>query len=254
MGLRDEVRAKLTDVLRGREDCLAAWEGGSEAFGRSDELSDVDICVVVEDGASDAVYAALREASSSIRPISLEWEVPQPTFHGARQWFFQFEGEPNVLVDFCLMDRSKPWKLSEIERHAEPIVLFDRGEFVPRSHVNPDQINSEIRAKLNRMIPMTELFHPLVDKAIQRGLPIDAVHFYQRMILFPLVDCLRMRYAPDRHDYAARYLRDDLPVEAYARLQPLYFVADLEDLAAKKAEGLAWLRVLLKELDATIPS
>jgi predicted nucleotidyltransferase len=61
-------REQVVEVLRAALEPLAfvnaAWLGGSDAFGRADELSDVDLQVDVDDGqvaAFGAVEAALAD-------------------------------------------------------------------------------------------------------------------------------------------------------------------------------------------------
>jgi hypothetical protein len=75
---RQQVIELLKEALLPLSWVNAAWLGGSDAFGRADELSDVDLQVDVDDGhvaaTFGAVEAALAAASPAVRPPPL----PQP--------------------------------------------------------------------------------------------------------------------------------------------------------------------------------
>jgi hypothetical protein len=90
-----------------------------------------------------------------------------------------------------------------------------------------------LRQKREVHIAAFRVLHWLVDKELQRGGPIDALHFYQSL-LARVVELARMRHCPDRFDFGGRYLRRDLPAPVYERLEAPYYVRDLEDLAMKK--------------------
>ena len=71
-------REQVVEVLRAALEPLAsvnaAWLGGSDAFGRADELSDVDLQVDVDDGqvaafgAVEAAWPTCRSAPSAGTP------------------------------------------------------------------------------------------------------------------------------------------------------------------------------------------
>src|SRR4029453_9712622 len=60
----------------------AAWVGGSDAFGRADELSDVDLQVDVDDGHVAATFGAVEAALAAASPIAARLGVPMPTWPG----------------------------------------------------------------------------------------------------------------------------------------------------------------------------
>jgi predicted nucleotidyltransferase len=60
----------------------AAWLGGSDAFGRYDELSDVDLQVEVDDGHVAATFGAVEAALAAASPIVARLVMPLPTWHG----------------------------------------------------------------------------------------------------------------------------------------------------------------------------
>jgi hypothetical protein len=62
-------REQVVEVLRAALEPLAfvnaAWLGGSDAFGRADELSDVDLQVDVDNGQVAATFAAAGLVTAS---------------------------------------------------------------------------------------------------------------------------------------------------------------------------------------------
>jgi hypothetical protein len=94
---------------------------------------------------------------------------------------------------------------------------------------------------------------PLVAKEIRRGDDLAALTAYHNHLLRPLVTLYRVRRAPARHDFGARYTRDDLPADVRATLRELSFVADLDDLAAKLPRAERLLRELLDSLPGSRP-
>jgi hypothetical protein len=94
------------------------------------------------------------------------------------------------------------------------------------------------------------MFQVLVEKETWRGNAIDALYFYQSLTLAPLVELLRIRHDPLRHNWGYRYLHRTLPRAEAARLQRLMFVAAPEAVPAKRAEAAAWF----EELAAALPA
>ena len=90
------------------------------------------------------------------------------------------------------------------------------------------------------------LYRHLPDKELQRGNPIDALNFYNQMVLATLMRLLRIRYDPARYDWGSRYLHHHLPADVHARLEPLYFVADSADLERKYMLCRKWIEAELR--------
>jgi hypothetical protein len=72
------LRAALLPLSR----VNAAWLGGSDAFGRADELSDVDLQMDVDDGFVAATFGAVEAALAAASPIVARLVLPMPTWHG----------------------------------------------------------------------------------------------------------------------------------------------------------------------------
>jgi hypothetical protein len=228
----------------------AAWLGGSDAFGRADELSDVDLQVDVDDGHVAATFGAVEAALAAASPIVARLVMPMPTWHGHAQRFYRLRDTAETCaVDVVVFERSDPRRYyNQPERHGRPLVLFDRAGVVRPVPLDQAELAATLAravAGIRERLPFTL---PQVAKDIRRGDALAALASHHRYLLGPLVTLYRVRHAPARHDFGTRYTGDDLPPEVRETLVELSFVGDLDDLAAKAARAERLLRDLLDEL------
>lgn len=230
----------------------ALWEGGSAAFARNDEWSDVDLQVEVEDAHVAEAFSVVEAALAQVAQADLVFVVPEPAWHGHSQRFYRFADTPPwLMLDLCVMRRSNPNKLIEPEIHGAARVLFDRkGLFANPPKVDRAALETKLQAKLAQLIVRFDLFQPLVTKEVWREHPLDAAHFYQGLTLAPLIALLRLKHDPLRHDWSARYLHQVLPADEAAKLTRLTYPAYVTEIAAKQTETAAWFHQLADELKA----
>jgi hypothetical protein len=245
--LREIVRAALQPL----EFAHAAWEGGSVAFGRQDAWSDVDLQVVVEDDRVDDTFNATEKALGTACPIESTYTVPAPTSHGHAQRFYRFQGQPAwMMLDLCVMKRSAANRFLEPEIHGEASFLFDKiGLRESAAPVPPEVWDAKLRARVAELRARTSMLAVLADKEARRRHPIDACAFHTSLILAPLVELLRIRHDPWRHDFGLRGLHHALPAALARRVEELCFVRNLADLQVKQRAALRWIEELVIELE-----
>lgn len=232
-------RQTLIDALHAafRDDprVLAAWLEGADAGGWVDAYSDIDFCLSVQAGAIEAVTAAARAALARLAPLDLDQRGPieadfaQTVFHLAGT-------SPYLLVDFNVyVGRGS----SFIENDAIelPLVLFDRGGLVTFAppQLDPAQIAARL-AELRQVVAQSAR----IEKYILRGDFLEAFGYYHKWLLMPLIEALRLRYTPLHPDYYIVHISRHLPPPILARLERLFQVGSLAELAAKRAEALAF--------------
>lgn len=227
----------------------ALWEGGSASFGRVDQWSDVDIGIAVEDGRVEDAFAAAESALERLGPIAARFVVNPPE-HLKPQRMYRFR-EPAPLVDLGVLPaRTRPEdRYLERRRHGNPRVFFDRSGFTRDTAPDEAAFRERLRRRLADLSIRVDFLAGYPLKAALRGDLPEAIVFYQAFILRPLVEVLRIRHDPWRHDFDVRYLRHDLPEPARSRLFRLWTVRDLDDLLAKRDEAESWLREELRTLD-----
>lgn len=248
---RLSLARSLAAALEPHDWALALWEGGSAAFGRADELSDLDLVLTVEDGKVPEAVAIVEGILNEQGGYTKKWEVPQPAWHGAWQAFYRPQADsPYFMLDICIAERSKPWTLTERQRHGEPVVLYDRIGVSTPTEMADEDIQKIVRTKLPQLEGALEMFADFPAKELERGRLIDAIHWHQTLIMGRVVALLRLRHAPERHDYGFRYLYFDLPQGRARLVESLLFIKDAEDLKAKTAQALELGREVAREIHA----
>lgn len=247
-------RARLREIVRTALEPLpfvhALWEGGSTAFARDDAWSDVDLQACVDDERVAETFAAIEEALSVATEIESIYHVPEPAWHGHAQRFYRFRNEPPwLMLDLCVQKRSNENRFLEAEIHGRQVFLFDKvalADALPPP--DADAWDKRLRARLEALRARTAMFAILVEKECRRQRPIDAIAFYQSLIIAPLVELLRIRHDPWRHNFGMRYLHHALPAPLARRLEELLFVRNFPDLQTKQRVALRWFAELADDL------
>lgn len=245
---RQDLIAGLATTLRGCPAVRAAWLGGSEAFGRSDAHSDIDLVAVVPPEAVGEVFSALEAYLHGVAGIRARYHVPAAVTPDFTQRFYQLVDQPeSLMIDVALMrpDRLAIW-LDPV-RHGLPVVLLDpEGLLVPVDDLRLPALFAE---RLEQIRARAVMYGHIPGKALVRGNLLEALDTWSRFLVAPLVEVLRARYCPRRQDFGMRYLPLDLPPEVYARLCALLLGADSATLGAKIDEARGWLLAELAQLE-----
>lgn len=235
---REEIISGLEAGLVGNADFRAAWLGGSDANGRADEWSDIDLMVVCAPGRTEAAATAIEEAVRSLGPIRIRFRLPSPTWHGFEQAFYQLENAPeDLMIDWLIVEKDKPHPWFEKERHGVGRLLFDHDSLVRVAHVDRAACFESAAKKVKEARTKFPLFRHLPVKLARRNLPVDAAYFYQGLVLRPLVDVLRCVHCIERYDFGFRYLKDDLPRDEYERIARLCWLSGPEAIAGAVEEA-----------------
>jgi hypothetical protein len=248
------TRTAILDAVHRALDPLpwvhALWEGGSASFGRADEWSDVDVGVAVEDGRADDGFAAVERALEGLGPIAQRWTINAST-HPKPQRMYRFADQAAPLVDVGVLPASTKEgdRFLDPKRHGRAQVVFDRTGFTRVAPPDPAAWRERLRARLADLTPRVDFLGHYAVKSARRGDLAEAVSFYQAFVLRPLVEALRIRHDPWRHDFDVRYLRHDLPEPHRSRLFALWTVRDADDLLRKRDEAEAWFREVVASID-----
>lgn len=248
---RQAIIDTLHHALESSAEVLAAHLGGSDATGRTDEFSDVDLVVVVRDGAVEDTFEVVHTALEGLSPISHRWRLSDPTWHGNPQEFIALrDADPAHFVDIVIQEPSGGERFLEVERHGRAEVLFDRAGLVgpmPMDLIAHQQRIDQRLALLRQRFP---LFQTLVTRAVRRGFPAEAAVAYQDHTYRPLIELLRIRHCPDRFDYGARYLDRDLPAALRDEVESLALPCSLAQVEDYRARAQALFDATLAELSA----
>ncbi len=212
----DDVLAWIDDLGRRDDDLLACWIGGSAATGGYDEHSDLDVNVLAAPGTFVRVYEDLvASLVETFEPTSV-WRLPDATYSDGRQLFATFDDSPGALVgptrllDVVVYEPTDEHRHIDVRRHGTPLVRFDPGGLI----VVRDDDEAELRRGAEQTVDQVRqrrlVAEWLVNRAIARNHLPEAVSLYLRFALLPVIQLLRARDCPARHDYLFRYLHTDL--------------------------------------------
>ncbi len=245
---RESLMRLVVGALEGEEWARGVWEGGSVAFGRADAWSDLDAVAVVRKGAVEQAFAAVEAA---LGEVELAYRLPEPTWHGHAQAFYRVAAAgPFRMVDLVVMQGEPDARFLVRERHGEPAVAFDKDGVIVARPLDWAAHREIVSRRVEAMRTTFPLFQPLVEKELRRGRDMDALSFYHGLCLRPLVELLRVRYVPERHDYGLRYLDEDLPQGEAERVRRLAFVGDPDALAACHREAQEVFAATLAAIDS----
>ncbi|MCU0544779.1 MAG: nucleotidyltransferase domain-containing protein [Oscillatoriaceae cyanobacterium Prado104] len=233
--MRETIIQKIISTLQPLDFVLALWQGGSAAHGYTDEWSDIDIAVVVEDDCVQKTFDIVEKTLAEIDEIELKYRVLEPAWHGQSQCFWKLkETPPFLLIDFAVFRRSSKNEFLEIERHGNVPIAFDKANLIVPPPLDKNQHFSQMLARFHELKIRFDLLQPLVKKEIYRGHLAEAIGNYHAWTLLPLVEVLGMIYRPYRYDFKLKYFSRDFPAEIVDRVTPLFCIANLEDLTEKQ--------------------
>jgi len=251
---RQQILERLTETLQAQEYGYGLWSGGAMGFDRVDEWSEIDLIVIAAEEQVQDVFPVVAAVLETLAPIEIKYEVPQPAWHGHYQTFYRLrDASPYLLIHLAVMKFDNPDNhFLEAEIHGQPQVLFDKKGLTTSPPVDQEQLLRDIQTRIEQIRGRFELFQVLVLKELKRGNGIEAISFYYKFTLRPLVELLRIHHCPLRNSFATRYLHYDLPLGILEKLEPLFHLSDQDELQQKYLVPTQWVKTLLAdfELDA----
>lgn len=248
---KESIIKAIRDAVEPLPHVHAMWEGGAIAFGRVDKWSDIDLYVDTDDAKAEEVLKASEAALRKLSPIERRFDPPPPPHGGYVQSFFLLEGTgPYLLVDLAIVRHGGKEKFLVPEIHGNVIFHFNKKGIIKVPHIDRAALDATLRERVAKLKARADMFWPFFDKWANRGDHIQALDFYNRVILGSLVEALRIKHMPARHDFGTYYIRYDLPPDVVKRLEKLYFVKDMDDMMKKRRLAGDWFRETMDGLGA----
>ena len=88
---------------------------------------------------------------------------------------------------------------------------------------------------------------------LRRGHFLEALAYYRRFVLEPLVELLRLQHAPHKADYALKHIERDLPPDLVRQLESLHRVTSCDDIAARMEDAVALFNATRSHVDPPNP-
>ena len=231
---RQQIIATLQERLGPNPQILAMWLEGADATETVDEYSDIDLCCSVKAGAFGEIVGQAREALESLAAVDLvqtltaEEDQHHTVFHLAGT-------SESLLIDFVL-HVGRGSNFAEGDEIEKPLVLFDRGP-VMRTVCRAEYQASKGSNRRLQELKDTVAQSARIRKYVQRREFLEAYGYYQKWLLAPLIEALRMQYTPLHTDYYIVHISRHLPDATLRCLEELFKVNSVAEIESKS--GLA---------------
>lgn len=238
---RDTIINTLTELLLPDSHVHALWLEGSDATGRLDAYSDIDICICVDEDAVDAVFQQVQEAfTTDYVHIDYDDSERQMVFHIA-------DTEKYLMVDFNAYFYGKANTTFVTGDTIDACkVLFDKKGIIQYKDYDPTEGAGDCDYWKGES---AYLFSQIcrVEKYCLRGLYPEAFVYYQKYVVAPLVFTLRRKYTPTKIGYYMVHISDHIPQVEVEKLNRVLQVSGVEDILANLTFAEEWYRELTKD-------
>ena len=186
---------------------------------------------------------------STFAPTSV-WRLPDATYADGRQLFATFDDDPGALVgqtrllDVVVYEATDEHRHIDVRRHGAPLVRFDPEGLIVLRHDDEEGLRRGMADTIDQIRQRRLVAEWLVNRAIVRDHLPEAVSLYLRFALLPVIQLLRARDCPERHDYLFRYLHTDIDPGDAARVDAL--LPGVERLRELSDECFVWQDELLR--------
>lgn len=229
---REQIINHIVSSLE-KEDCiLALWLEGSDGTGSVDEHSDIDLVCYTKEGFGDEAIARLNGCLHRLAAVDFAYEQPGRPANN-RYFVCHLEGTPDsLLLDATVQNESHPVSFLKEDKMVVPVVLFDKAGIVRFQSMEPEERRAQLQAQLDHALALYSQRSRAV-KYTNRGLFLESLIYYQKYILGPLVDVLRIVHTPLQADCFLVHATRDFPTQVTAKLEHLYGVMTVQDIAGR---------------------
>jgi len=248
--MKEKIIEKLKEKLEPLSYIYALWLEGSEANNTSDEYSDIDLWVDIDDEyeaeAIEITEAALCEIATFDYKYIMDHDHPQ-----IRQRIYHLEGtDEYLMIDFCWQLHSRPkdnYVYYENDTVESVKVIFDKDNIIRYKPLDLSVFSDYNTGLLNEM-KYRYTQHCRVLKYVKRKQYIEAFAYYQRYVLEPLVSLLRIIYTPAYADYGYIHISRHIPKEKNKKLEYFVQISSFDDITKKTNEAEQWFEELTLEI------
>ncbi|HAN20322.1 MAG: hypothetical protein A2Y15_08405 [Clostridiales bacterium GWF2_36_10] len=155
------------------------------------------------------------------------------------------------MIDFCWQLHSRPndeclfIKGNSIETVK---VIFDKANVINFKDYNPLEFETSNKARLNECKYRYNQ-HSRVKKYVLRKQYLESYAYYNRYVLEPLIDLLRLIYTPANTDYYLIHISHHLPQSEVSKLEFFAKITSVKDIEERITLAEKWFGELLERLD-----
>ena len=237
MSNRNSIIATLRTHLEPNPKILAMWLEGADATSAVDEYSDLDLCCSVEAGSLAQVAEQAEQALASLGPIDFRQKLRDEK--DFQHLVFHLAGtSAYLLIDFNIfVARGSEFVAGDAIE--QPLVLFDKAHVI-RYVSQPERLTTLARNQHLQDLKATVAQASRLDKYVLRGEFLEAFGYYEKWLLTPLIEVLRMQYTPLHPDYFIVHISRHLPNHVLRRLEGLFKVNSVAEIERKRTEAFTF--------------
>jgi hypothetical protein len=229
----------------------AMWLEGADANGTVDKYSDLDIYIDIEDEREIDSINAVETALNELGEVDYKY-VMKHNHPKLRQRIYHLKDTSEYLmIDFC-------WQLHSRDREEYVYirgnnieaakVIFDNDNIIRYKENEPNNYHENNN---NRMEECRYRYtqHSRVYKYIHRKQYPEAYAYYNRYVVEPLIDLLRVIYTPAHADYYLIHISSHIPEVEKIRLEYFLKISSLDDISEKIPKAQIWFHEMLDKLN-----
>jgi predicted nucleotidyltransferase len=241
---------KLQEFLEPQPFIYALWLEGADAAGATDDYSDIDFWVDFEDEYEEKAYEAVETALSELAEIDYRYVV-RHDHPKIRQRIYHLAGTSEYLmIDFCWQLHSRPreeYAYHENDRIEAAKVIFDKDNIIRYKPLDLSEFSEWNKHRLEEA-KYRRKQHIRAEKYVRGGHYLEAYAYYNRYVLEPLIDLLRLIYTPAYAHYYLIHISQHIPASERERLEYFAQIRSLDDISEKMPQAGKWFDELAESI------
>ena len=227
---REQIIQAIAEDLKNDPVVFALWLEGADSNEVLDEYSDIDIVADVKDGEEENVLEKVGKILNDLGELDLEFLNPQPHPKLRYKVFHIKNTNEFLLIDVYIQSHSRNFEFTEGNKYESPKVLFDKAGVIKFQKVDKSKLQKEICESLTSL-ENTFFQRSKIRKYILRKKYLEAFAYYNKTVLEPLVELLRILHTPLIREYHLVHISDHLPKNKVGQVEKLYRITSLEDIS-----------------------
>jgi len=245
---RTQIIDAIVSDLRAEDYIWAIWLEGADGTQSVDEYSDIDLVCYAQEGCVDDAIGQLDHSLSSLGQMDIVYEEPGRAANNRYKVYHLRETPDSLLVDVTFQSESFPVSFLYEDPTVVPVVLVDKAGVVNFHHMDPKSTVSQLRIQLAQAQGVYSQ-RSRAEKYTRRGLFLESLIYYQKYVLRPLVDVLRIIHTPYQPDFFLVHATRDFPADVASVLETLYAVQSVEDIAERIKVADRWFKQVVVQAD-----
>ncbi len=236
----------MTDGLKKNPHVFALWLEGADSNNTVDKFSDIDVWLDVKDGKEREVFRSIKKILQKLGPTTLLGFLDNPNPDIFTRAYHLDNTPPTLLIDICVQRHSRNFVFIKEHTHERPKILFDKCTVIQYKKLNAAEEKCIQQKRIEFLKSALRQKGRIIAK-IKRKDFLEALAYYHKWALAPLVELLRIRYAPLKREYHLKHASRDLPKRVVAQLEDLYKVASVKDIQSKLSKACKLFYQTLKK-------